>query len=36
MSMKIGEFDSLEVSFDAYLKGEKDRYLSDNREEDEL
>ena len=36
MSMKIGEFDSLEVSFDTYLKDEKDLYFSDNREEDEL
>ena len=36
MSIKTDKFDSLEVSLDAYLKGEKDRYLSDNREEDEL
>ena len=34
--MKIDEFDNLKVSLDAYLKDEKDRYLSDNREEDEL
>ena len=36
MSMKTDKFDSLEVSFDACLKDEKDRYLSDDQEEDEL
>ena len=32
--MKIDKFDSLKMSLDAYLKDEKDRCLSDNREED--
>ena len=34
--MKIDKFDSFELSINLnnYLKDEKDRYLSDNREED--